>query len=95
MGASGRFSLDLLNFKVKYANNLPIPGIFRVVPLRTLIRANVKKLVSGYHGLWYQCVASSSAACQISMLCQRETEMGYNVNLNAYMTPSNSTGKED
>lgn len=93
--ASGRISLDLLNFKVKYANNLPIPGIFRVALCRALIRANVKRLMSGYHGLWYQCVASSSAACQSSMLCQRETEMWYKVNLNTSVTPSDSTGKED
>lgn len=39
--------------------------------------------------------ASSSAACPISMLCQRETEMWYNVDLNTSVTPSDSTGKED
>lgn len=95
MAASGRISLDLLNFKVKYANNLPIPGVFRVAVCRALIRENVKKLLSGYHGLWYQCVASSSAACQVSMLCQRETGMWSSVNLNTHVTPSDSTGKED
>lgn len=95
MGASDRISLDLLNFKVKSANNLPVPGIFRVALCRALTRANVKKLMSGYHGLWYQCVASFSAACQISMVCKRETGMWYNVNLNTYVTPTNSPGKED
>lgn len=50
--------------------------------------------MSGYHGLWYKCVASSSAACQVSMLCQRETGMWSNVNLNTYVTPSDLLGKK-
>lgn len=32
--------------------------------------------MSHYHGLWYQCVASSSAACQISILAKEEQKCG-------------------